>query len=109
MYGWAPSGDRARRHDYFVRGTRYVFVYHMAAIMLLLIGWPRYSILPAISLSGVLHLDILTRSWTSEQFREYLDVLLDEMMPVPQPNSVLIMDNSTVHHFEGIRQIVEAR
>ena len=20
--GWAPSGDRARRHDYFVRGTR---------------------------------------------------------------------------------------
>ena len=19
---WAPSGDRARRHDYFVRGTR---------------------------------------------------------------------------------------
>jgi hypothetical protein len=21
---WAPIGDRARRHDYFVRGTRYV-------------------------------------------------------------------------------------
>ena len=21
-YGWAPSGCRARRHDFFVRGTR---------------------------------------------------------------------------------------
>ncbi|KDQ25091.1 hypothetical protein PLEOSDRAFT_170030 [Pleurotus ostreatus PC15] len=37
-WGWAPVGDRARRHDFFVRGTR-------------------YSILPAISLEGVLHLD----------------------------------------------------
>jgi hypothetical protein len=23
-YAWAPTGDRARRHDYFVRGTRSV-------------------------------------------------------------------------------------
>ena len=23
-HGWAPSGKRARRHDYFVRGKRYV-------------------------------------------------------------------------------------
>jgi hypothetical protein len=24
-YAWAPLGDRARRHDYFVRGIRCVF------------------------------------------------------------------------------------
>jgi transposase len=89
-YAWAPIGDRARRHDFFVRGTR-------------------YSILPAISLDGVLHLDILTRSWTGIEFRQYLDILLDNMNPYPQNNSVLIMDNASVHHFDGVREMVEAR
>ncbi|VDC02747.1 unnamed protein product [Peniophora sp. CBMAI 1063] len=89
-YGWAPIGDRARRHDYFVRKKR-------------------YSILPAISLSGVVYLDIIARSWNGEQFDRYLDALLDMMQPYPNPNSVLVMDNSSVHHFEGVRQKVEAR
>lgn len=69
----------------------------------------RYSILPAISLSGVLYLDIIARSWNAEQFNSYLDVLLDRMQPYPNPNSVLVMDNSSVHHFEGIREKVESR
>jgi hypothetical protein len=69
----------------------------------------RYSILPAISLDGVLHLDIMTRSWTSVEFRKYIDTLLDQMNPFPQRNSVLIMDNATTHHFEGLREMVEAR
>jgi len=89
-HGWAPIGDRARRHDYFVRGKR-------------------YSILPAISLDGVLHLDILRRSWTSLEFRAFVDVLLDSMNPYPQPNSVLVMDNAIQHHFDGLREMVEAR
>jgi len=88
-YAWAPTGDRARRHDYFVRGTR-------------------YSILPAISLDGVLHLDIITHSWTAEEFRKYIDILLDQMNPYPLRNSVLIMDNASTHHFEGLREMVEA-
>lgn len=69
----------------------------------------RYSILPAISLDGFLHLDILTRSWTSEEFRKYVDVLLDNMNQYPQKNSVLVMDNASAHHFEGLREMVEAR
>ncbi|KAJ6479790.1 hypothetical protein C8R45DRAFT_795940, partial [Mycena sanguinolenta] len=32
----------------------------------------RYSVLPAISLDGVLHLDIITRSWTAEEFEQYI-------------------------------------
>lgn len=31
------------------------------------------------------------------------------MNPYPQPNSVLVMDNAIVHHFDGIREMVEAR
>ena len=69
----------------------------------------RYSILPAISLDGVLHLDILTRSWTGAEFERYLDVLLERMNPFPLPNSVLIMDNASTHHFEGIREFIEQR
>ncbi|KAJ4463298.1 hypothetical protein C8J55DRAFT_375684, partial [Lentinula edodes] len=65
-------------------------------------------ILPAISLNGVLHLDILTRSWTGEEFQNYVEVLLDNMNPYPRQNSVLIMDNSSVHHFEGLRELVKA-
>ncbi len=87
---WAPIGQRARRHDYFVRGQR-------------------YSILPAISLDGILHLDILTRSWTAEEFESFVDILLDKMNPYPQKNSVLVLDNASVHHFEGLREMVEAR
>jgi hypothetical protein len=69
----------------------------------------RYSILPAISLDGVLHLDILTSSWTAEEFRAYVEVLLTRMNPYPQPNSVLVCDNVSAHHFNGLREMVEAQ
>ncbi|KAI0266033.1 hypothetical protein BGY98DRAFT_926750, partial [Russula aff. rugulosa BPL654] len=66
-------------------------------------------ILPAISLDGVLHLDILTRSWTGIEFSAYINVLLDNMNPFPQRNSVIVMDNASAHHFEGLREMVAAR
>lgn len=69
----------------------------------------RYSILPAISLDGVLHLDILTCAWTAEEFQTYIGALLDRMNPYPQKNSVLVMDNVSLHHFDGLREMVEER
>lgn len=69
----------------------------------------RYSILPAISLDGVLHIDILTRSWTADEFRLFVDVLLDQMNPYPQKNSVLVLDNASAHHFDDLREVVEGR
>jgi hypothetical protein len=104
--GWAPIGDRARRRDYFVRGQRYVVIVIVSTDWLISYS---YSILPTISLSGVLHLDIITRAWTSDEFHKYVDLLLDSMNPYPQPNSVLIMDNASTHHFDGLREMVEAR
>ena len=68
----------------------------------------RYSILPAISLQGVLHLDILTKSWTAIDFRSFVEVLLDNMNPYPLPNSVIVCDNASAHHFEDLRAIIEA-
>lgn len=104
--GWAPIGDRARRRDFFIRGIKCVPSRHTACSLL---DISRYSILPAISLDGVLHLDVITRSWTAEEFEQYIETLLDNMNPYPQRNSVIVMDNASTHHFDGIREIIEAR
>ncbi|KAI0737059.1 hypothetical protein BC629DRAFT_1256190, partial [Irpex lacteus] len=65
-------------------------------------------VLPAISLDGVLHLDVLTRSWPGHAFLQYVDALLRNMNPFPQKNSVLIMDNASSHHVHGLRELVES-
>lgn len=68
----------------------------------------RYSILPAISLDGVLHLDILTCSWTGEAVYQFVEVLLrNRMQPFPHSNSVLVMDNASQHHVGGLQELVE--
>ncbi|KZP12537.1 hypothetical protein FIBSPDRAFT_754756 [Athelia psychrophila] len=90
QYAWAASSCRAYQWDFFVCGQR-------------------FSILPAISLDGVLHLDILTCSWTEDTFTQYVEVLLTCMNPYPLKNSMLVMDNMSQHHFEGLRDIIEAQ
>ncbi|KAJ2913748.1 hypothetical protein MD484_g6667, partial [Candolleomyces efflorescens] len=88
-FAWS-IGTRARRHDYFIRGQR-------------------YSILPALSLDGILHLDVIPRSYTAELFNGFIEGLLDTMNPFPAPNSVIVMDNASIHKSEALRQMVEAR
>ncbi len=60
-------------------------------------------------MDGVLHLDILTKSWTADEFRGFVQALLTRMNPYPQPNSVLICDNASLHHFDGLCEMVEAQ
>lgn len=69
----------------------------------------RYSILPALSLDGVLHLDVHQGSWKGATFRSFIDGLLDNMNPFPQRNSVLVMDNASIHHSPELRELVEGR
>ncbi|KAJ2932941.1 hypothetical protein H1R20_g4170, partial [Candolleomyces eurysporus] len=89
-FAWSPIGTRARRHDYFIRGQR-------------------YSILPALSLDGILHPDVIPRSYTAEIFNGFIEGLLDNMNPFPAPNSVIVMDNASIHKSEDLRRMVEAR
>lgn len=65
--------------------------------------------LPALSLDGILHLDVLDRSYTSQLFNEFVDGLLDNMNPFPARNSVLVMDNASIHKSLILQQMVEAR
>lgn len=59
----------------------------------------RWSILPAYSLNGVLATHIYQGGITAARFEWFLE---NEVLPqcgqYPAPNSVLIMDNASIHH-----------
>ena len=61
------------------------------------------------SLDGILHLDIQDHSYTSADFNSFVDGLLDNMNPFPQSNSVLIMDNASIHKSAALEEMVLAR
>ena len=63
--------------------------------------------LPALSLDGILHLEVLENAITSEDFRQFIEGLLPRMNEWLLPNSVLIIDNVAIHKVEGIRKMVE--
>ena len=69
----------------------------------------RYSILPALSLDGILHVEVLDHAINGANFLSFVEGLLDRMQPWPLLNSVLIMDNAAIHRVEGVREMVEAR
>ncbi|PPR05263.1 hypothetical protein CVT26_012410 [Gymnopilus dilepis] len=77
--GWSHMGTPCVRRMSFLRGTR-------------------YSILPALTIDGIIALDIVEGSITKEKFLEFLrrDV-----------RSVVIMDNCAIHHDEEIRALIE--
>jgi len=69
----------------------------------------RYSVLPAISLDGILTVKILEGSFDSDSFGRFIGGLLCHMNPFPGPNSVIVMDNCRIHKSELIREIIEAQ
>ncbi|KAJ7330559.1 hypothetical protein DFH08DRAFT_615775, partial [Mycena albidolilacea] len=64
-------------------------------------------VLPALSLSGVLHLDVLAGSSNATSFKDFIDGLLDNMNLYPGPNSVIVMDNTSIHKSAVLRLMIE--
>jgi hypothetical protein len=87
-YAWSLRGERACRYEFQFRGTK-------------------YSILPAISLDGILHLEVIKNAITGEDFHSFVEGLLPRMNAWPLPNSVLVVDNASIHKVAGIREMVE--
>ncbi|KIL55693.1 hypothetical protein M378DRAFT_17709 [Amanita muscaria Koide BX008] len=87
---WALRGQRAVRKSFFVRGKR-------------------YSLLPALSLEGMLHVKIVEGSFTTVLFEEFIDGLLNKMQPFPAKNSVIILDNARIHKHPWIMEKIEER
>ena len=102
---WSPVGNCARRHNYFIHGKRWVpsgscvICCHLSAL--------RYSILLALSLDGILHLAIQDWPYTAVEFNSFIEALLDNMNPFPQPNSVVIMDNASIRKSPELHQMIE--
>ncbi|KIM49666.1 hypothetical protein M413DRAFT_35681, partial [Hebeloma cylindrosporum] len=66
-------------------------------------------ILPALSLDGIIALEILAKPFTAATFQDFIEGLLEQMNPWPQKNSVIIMDNASIHKSDELRNMVEAR
>lgn len=64
----------------------------------------RYSILPALSLDGIIALDVLTWPYKRINFLAFIDLTLDQMNPFPHAKSVIIMDNASIHKGGDIEQ-----
>lgn len=66
----------------------------------------RYSVLPAYTVDGVLTADVYTGHTDGEVFINWIrDKLLPLCNPWPEPRSVVVMDNVSFHHSEGIEEL----
>jgi hypothetical protein len=104
--GWAVVGDRCVQQRCFVRGQR-------------------YSILPALTLDGIITYNIIEGSVTAARFLTFLRELVVRLSshlcfhsftfhlqlpltnPYPGPRSVIVLDNCSIHHAKDIHQLIE--
>jgi len=59
------------------------------------------------SLDGILHLAIQDCPYTTIQFNSFIEALLDNMNPFTKPNSVVVMDNASIHRSPEFHQMIE--
>ncbi|KAJ7040478.1 hypothetical protein C8F04DRAFT_948362, partial [Mycena alexandri] len=59
-------------------------------------------ILPALSLDGIIAVDIVEGSFNTRRFARFISGLLDQMNPFPGPNSVTVMDNCRIHRCQEV-------
>ena len=69
----------------------------------------RYSVLPALSLDGIIALDIVQGSYNTKRFKRFISSLLDEMSEFPGPNSVIVVDNCRIHKSKEITDMIYER
>jgi hypothetical protein len=67
-----------------------------------------YSVLPAITVDGIIYSHIKLGGYNGDQFIQYLEGLLSVMNPYPAPRSVLVLDNCSIHHVEGVEELCAA-
>jgi DDE superfamily endonuclease len=105
-FGWSYSGRCATIEVVYERGTRYDIA---KCVDVVLTHLHRYSVLPAISLDGVIHTNIVQGSFNAIMFRHFISSLLDRMNPFPGTNSVILLDNASIHHSRETLDMIETR
>jgi len=69
----------------------------------------RYSVLPALTLDGIITLDIVEGSYNTKRFKRFIRGLLDQMNVFPEPSSVVVMDNCRIHKSKDIMDAIYDR
>jgi hypothetical protein len=67
----------------------------------------RYSVLLALSLDGILHVNIIEGFFKYNSFAEFIEGLLVQMNPFPGSNSVIIMDNCQIHKLDLVLDMIQ--
>lgn len=68
---------------------------------------PRFQIIPAYTQDGALYFEVFEGSTDSERFEKFVERLLPFCGRYPEPRSVLILDNASIHHSERVKQLCE--
>ncbi|KIN97848.1 hypothetical protein M404DRAFT_159410, partial [Pisolithus tinctorius Marx 270] len=67
-------------------------------------------VLPALSLrDGIMHCEVVEGSFCMETFTLFIKWLLNKMQPFPALNSVIVMDNCSIHKHPDIVALIESR
>ena len=72
----------------------------------------RYSAIPIMSLSGIHDVYITEGTVNGDEYADFIEhCLLPILQPFNNVNplSVVVMDNASIHHVEGIRRLIEDR
>ncbi|EJD32953.1 hypothetical protein AURDEDRAFT_23114, partial [Auricularia subglabra TFB-10046 SS5] len=67
----------------------------------------RFSVLPALTVDGLLFSQVHDGAYDGDAFLSFLEGLLPCMNPYPAPRSVLVMDNCNIHHVEGVQELCD--
>ena len=76
----------------------------------LLVRGKRYSAIPVISVEGVHDVYLAEGTMDGDRFQDFIEkTLLPVLQPFNwiNPLSVVIMDNASIHHVEGVRDLIE--
>jgi transposase len=88
-YGWSPRNEPVELTYSFKRSER-------------------WSLLPALTINGYLSYTIFQGAITSELMEEFLEYqVLPYCNPHPAPNSVIVLDNASIHRSARIRQLCD--
>lgn len=60
-------------------------------------------------MTGILTVLIVEGSFNTELYLEFIQLCVAKMNPFPADNSVLVMDNCSIHMNARVREMVEAR
>ncbi|KAF9219458.1 hypothetical protein BS17DRAFT_646892, partial [Gyrodon lividus] len=67
----------------------------------------RFSVLPAITLDGIIAYDIIEGPVDSQHFVRFLKVHMPFTNPYPGSCSVIIMDNCCIHKTKEVHVLIE--